>query len=188
MVGSLLFEKIFGDVIGRRLLTFSVAISAGGNIITVLYHVSRVDQEIFREGFLPFSKFFASNYPFGTPLRALFFPLAISVFFLVLKTPSDVYDYIINLEGYPQNLFVGLSCFGIFILRRRNEIDVDSGIRASYFHVIFMTLFCLFLTIAPLNPFSENEKKVSLSMLILLFSSYFFVCFIGLSSSACFQD
>ncbi|ODV87245.1 hypothetical protein CANARDRAFT_174326 [[Candida] arabinofermentans NRRL YB-2248] len=156
LVGSLLFEKIFGYAIGRRFLTMTVALSSAGNIITVLFHISRMNQEIFREGFLPFSRFFASNWPCGAPLRALLFPLVISSFFLLIPTPDNVYDYIINIEGYPLQIFCGMASAGVYIIRYRRP-DLNPEIKAHPIHIIFMTLFSLFLFIGPLNPFKKTE-------------------------------
>ena len=54
LAGSILFTKIFGQFLGKKLLTLAVSLSAGGNIFVVIYTISRVDQEVFREGYLPF--------------------------------------------------------------------------------------------------------------------------------------
>lgn len=156
LVGSLLFERIFGYRIGRQFLTFTIAASAAGNIVAVLYALSRVDQEIFREGFLPFSRFFSSNWPLGTPMRALCFPLVITCFFLLIPTPSNVYDYIINLESYPLQFFIGLAAVGIFINRRRYP-DREAPIKAPSIGVIFIILLSIFLLIAPLLPKEKPE-------------------------------
>jgi len=157
MVGSILMERIFGPIIGKRLLTLTVAISAAGNIMTVLYHISRMNQEIFREGFLPFSRFFASNKPFGSPMRCLVFPLVISGVFLLVPTPSNVYNWVVNLEGYPSQLFVGLTCFGIIILRRRN-LGKEPAFKARLIHIVFVTVFDAFVCISALNPHSMSKE------------------------------
>lgn len=157
MVGNILMERIFGPIIGRRLLTLIVAISAAGNIMTVLYHISRMNQDVFREGFLPFSHFFASNKPFGSPMRCLVFPLVISAVFLLVPTPSNVYNWVVNLEGYPSQLFVGLTCFGIILLRRRNQ-GKQPEFKARLIHIIFVTAFDAFVCISALNPRSMSKE------------------------------
>ncbi|VEU24424.1 DEKNAAC105590 [Brettanomyces naardenensis] len=178
MVGSILMEKLFGYTIGRQLLTLTVAISAAGNIMTVLYHISRMNQEIFREGFLPFSRFFASNHPFGSPMRCLIFPVAISSIFLLIHTPDNVYNYVIDLDGYPLQMFVGLTCFGIFVLRRRRP-NLKPSFRANSIHVVFVSVFSLFMFIGPLNPFSKSTEftgfpNYAYVALIVLFSCFLY--------------
>lgn len=158
MVGGILFEKIFGYQVGSHILSASVAISAAGNIIVSLYHISRMNQEIFRDGFLPFSKYFSSNEPFGTPMRCLIFPLVLSAIFMLLPTPENVYNYVVVLEGYPVQLFIGLTCFGIFILRRRN--GGQSAFKARTMDIIFVTIFSVLTLVGPLNPFSKSKEFV----------------------------
>ncbi|KAH3670505.1 hypothetical protein OGAPHI_001020 [Ogataea philodendri] len=183
MVGSLLYEKLFGYTIGRQCLTMTVAVSSAGNIFTVMFHLSRMNQEIFREGFLPFSRFFASNWPFGAPLRALVFPLVISCFFLLIPTPDNVYDYIINLESYPLELFLGLTVAGIFVLKRRIP-DYQYPNRLLVVHAVVTLALAVFLVVAPLNPFKPSEfvgfpnyayTAVSILLLCVLYWAYTFV-------------
>ncbi|KAG7887853.1 hypothetical protein KL936_003871 [Ogataea polymorpha] len=183
MVGSLLYEKLFGYTFGRQCLTMTVAISSAGNILTVMFHISRMNQEIFREGFLPFSRFFASNWPFGAPLRALLFPLVISCFFLLIPTPDNVYDYIVNLESYPLQLFVGLTVAGIFVLKYRVP-GYHTSNRLLVVHASAIIALSLFLFVAPLNPFRQADFKgfpnyayTSLSILLLciLYWAHIFV-------------
>ncbi|CDK28702.1 unnamed protein product [Kuraishia capsulata CBS 1993] len=157
LVGSLLFEKLFGYKIGRQFLTATVAASAAGNIVAVLYGVSRMNQEVFREGFLPFSKFFASNRPFQAPFPALLIPLVISSVFLLLPIPGDLYDYIVNLEGYPGQIFIGLASAAVFLIRRRRPGYV-APIRAPSIGVIFMILLSVFLFFGPLVPHKGGKE------------------------------
>lgn len=58
---------MFGDYAGTRVLPVFVALSAFGNLIAVAVGQSRVFREVARQGIFPFSKFFASTKPFGTP-------------------------------------------------------------------------------------------------------------------------
>lgn len=178
MVGSMLMEKLFGYKIGRQLLTSTVAISAAGNIMTVLYHVSRMNQEIFREGFLPGSRFFASNHPFGAPMRCLIFPLFLSSAFLLAPTPKNVYSWVVNLEGFPSQLFVGLTCFGIFILRYRSKDDSETIYRTSLVHVAFVTLFALFVVIGSLLSFSNGKESTGLPNYAYCAMFMLFCCFL----------
>jgi amino acid transporter len=48
--------------LGKRIACAFIAVSALGNVIVMSYTATRVKQEIAKEGFLPFPKFFAPNY------------------------------------------------------------------------------------------------------------------------------
>jgi amino acid transporter len=158
MVGLVLFEKFFGDSIGKIILSSLIAFSVGGNIITVIYHISRMNQEIFREGFLPYSKFFASNWPFGSPAPSLLIPFVITSSFLIIPTDSNIFNYAINLESYPTQIFFGLACLGILILRYRSP-EIIPGIQASYLDIGFMIIFSLFMFLGPLIHPDNDEFK-----------------------------
>ncbi|KAG0687831.1 hypothetical protein C6P40_001835 [Pichia californica] len=172
MIGLVLFEKFFGNSIGKIILSSLIAFSVGGNIITVLYHISRMNQEIFREGFLPFSKFFASNLPFGSPLPSLLIPVFITSLFLIIPTKSNIFNYTINLESYPTQIFFGLACFGILILRFRSP-EIKPNIKASLIDIGFMILFSLFMFLGPIikpdnTEFNGLPSYAFVSILILL--------------------
>lgn len=153
LVGSLLFEKLFGYRIGRQFLTFSISACAAGNVFVVLYGVSRMNQEVFREGFLPFSHFFAANIPFGAPLPALSIPFVITCGFLLFKTPGNIYNYVVNLESYPQQIFLAFLAVGLIIVRRRK---CESSMRAPYWAIAFIMALSVFLSVGPLVPSEEN--------------------------------
>lgn len=55
------FGRIGGEALGRRLFSAFLAVSSAGNIIVMTYTAARMKQEIAKEGFLPFSKFFAQS-------------------------------------------------------------------------------------------------------------------------------
>ena len=84
-----------------------------GIFFVVIYTISRVDQEVFREGYLPFSRFMSSNWPYGAPLRTLLLSVAITTTVIVLFPGGDIYSYMVSLEGYPQQLAIALIAIGI---------------------------------------------------------------------------
>ena len=61
------FTAVFGNYAGTRVLPVFVALSAFGNLVSVALTHSRMFREVARQGTLPFSAFFASTKPFGTP-------------------------------------------------------------------------------------------------------------------------
>lgn len=68
-VAQAFFNRTFGalgpDDTGERVLNAFLAISSLGNIIVMTYTASRMKQEIAKEGFLPFAKFFAQDKDFS---------------------------------------------------------------------------------------------------------------------------
>jgi len=74
-VAQQFFQRTFGVLgnseTGERVLNAFLAISSLGNIIVMTYTASRMKQEIAKEGFLPFAKFFAQDrdYSLGRLLR-----------------------------------------------------------------------------------------------------------------------
>jgi amino acid transporter len=67
LLAAKFFTAVFGDYAGARVLPVFVALSAFGNLISVALSQSRVFREVARQGIFPFSAFFASTKPFGTP-------------------------------------------------------------------------------------------------------------------------
>ena len=61
------FQAVFGDYAGARVLPVFVALSAFGNLVSFALSHSRVFREVARQGIFPFSTFFSSTKPFGTP-------------------------------------------------------------------------------------------------------------------------
>lgn len=158
LAGSILFTKIFGQFLGKKLLTLAVSLSAGGNIFVVIYTISRVDQEVFREGYLPFSRFMSSNWPYGAPLRTLLLSVAITTTVIVLFPGGDIYSYMVSLEGYPQQLAIALIAIGIFIIRKRYP-ELHSPIKAGVVGTISVFLISLYLLIGPfVSSKSPNPK------------------------------
>lgn len=154
LVGSLLFEKLFGYQVGRHILTMSAALCAGGNVFVVMYTISRVSQEVFREGYLPFSLFMASNWPFDAPLRTLLLSCSLSTLVIITCPNGDVYSYVVSLESYPQQIFVFLCSIGIFLIHKRHT-EITAPIKSPFAGTIIVILISLYLIITPLigeNP------------------------------------
>ena len=116
LIGSLLFEKVFGHKVGKQLLTFSVALCAGGNIFVVLYTISRVKRYFVRGSFLVQGLWLQIG-RLEAPLPTLVLSCTLTTL-VILAPKGDLYNYIIALEGYPNQIFLGLTAIGIFIIRR----------------------------------------------------------------------
>ncbi|KAG1860073.1 amino acid transporter [Suillus subluteus] len=118
-VAALFFGNVFGSVAERALSVF-IALSALGNVITSTFSASRVNQELAKEGIpLPFgNKFWASNWPTGkSPLPGLIIHLIISVIVIIAPPPNIAYPFILDVEGYPQQIINFFIVIGLFYLR-----------------------------------------------------------------------
>ncbi len=67
LVAGLFFRNMFGESAAAKSLPAFVALSNLGNVLAVSFAHARVNQELAKEGMLPFSRFWASNKPFNAP-------------------------------------------------------------------------------------------------------------------------
>ncbi|KAF8835791.1 amino acid transporter [Paxillus ammoniavirescens] len=118
-VAALFFKNVFGTAAERALAIF-VALSALGSTITVSFPTARVNQELAKEGIpLPFgNRFWASNWPTGkSPLPGLILNLIPTVI-VIIAPPMDVaYPFVLDVQGYPQQIINFLVVVGLFWLR-----------------------------------------------------------------------
>jgi amino acid transporter len=97
--GRILAASFFRNVMGpkaERALSVFVALSAFGNVLSVIFSQGRIVQELGREGILPFSRFWASNRPFNAPLAGLFEHWLVSVIIMLAPPPGDAYNFILK--------------------------------------------------------------------------------------------
>lgn len=71
LVAALFFRNMFGDSAGARVLPAFVCLSNLGNVLAVSFAHARLNQELAKEGLLPWSRFWASNKPFNAPATAV---------------------------------------------------------------------------------------------------------------------
>lgn len=94
-----------------------VAISAFGNIMTITFAQARVNQELAKEGIVPFPRFWASSWPRGSPAAGLILHLIPSLVVIIAIPFGDAYSFILDLEGYPSSVINFLVVLGLFYLR-----------------------------------------------------------------------
>jgi hypothetical protein len=141
-VALLFFRKVFGrneaDVLPDRVFNSFLALSSFGNIIVTTYTAARMKQEIAKQGFVPFARFFAMNadvsigrlviylrqkswwIPFfsspeehreATPVGALVLHM-VACIVLIWSTyglrPADAYGVLTNFSAYLITAFFGM--------------------------------------------------------------------------------
>jgi amino acid transporter len=85
--------------------------------MTVTFAQARVNQELAKEGVIPFPKFWASSWPFGSPSAGLLLHFIPSFIVIVAIPFGDAYNFILDVEGYPTSVINFFVVVGFFILR-----------------------------------------------------------------------
>ncbi|EGX50893.1 hypothetical protein AOL_s00054g979 [Orbilia oligospora ATCC 24927] len=148
LIAGLFFERVFGYSVGRRVLSLAVAVSTAGNVMVGLFSQSRLNQEVARQGVIPFSKFFASSKPFNAPLAALSINFIQAFFIITFTPPADIYAFILDVQSYAQQ-FVALAVVIGLILLRRKQPDLKRPYKAPSAAVVVRIATCVALLIAP---------------------------------------
>ncbi|BCS21055.1 high affinity methionine permease [Aspergillus puulaauensis] len=162
--GQIVAAVFFGNMFGARaekVMSVFVALSAFGNVLSVIFSQGRIVQELGREGVLPLSKLWASNKPFKSPAAGLFEHWVVSVIIMLAPPPGDAYNFLVNLISYPLaivNFFVSLGLIYIYLTKDKNFPDWSPGIRATLPVTIFFCLSNLYLVIAPYIPPTEDQN------------------------------
>lgn len=158
IVAAAFFRNVMGKTAERALSVF-VALSAFGNVLSVIFSQGRLVQELGREGILPFSRLWASNKPFNAPLAGLFEHWAVSVIIMLAPPPGDAYNFIVNLISYPLaivNTFVGAGLAYLYF--RRDAYNFHPPFRATLPVAVFFSLSNVYLIVAPFVPPSDGQN------------------------------
>lgn len=95
LVAASLFRNMYGHKAERALSVF-VALSAFGNVLSVIFSQGRLVQELGREGVLPFSRLWASNRPFNAPLAGLFEHWLVTAITILAPPAGDAYNFVLK--------------------------------------------------------------------------------------------
>lgn len=156
------FKYAFGDRAEKAASVF-VALSAWGNVMSVIFSQGRIIQSLGREGTLPFPRFFGTSKPFGTPFVGLFEHWIICIITMLAPPPGDAYNFILNLISYPLNVVNTVLAAGLLYVywkkfRGTLEKEWKPPIRATIPVIIFFFLSSLYLIVAPYVPPVHGQK------------------------------
>ncbi|KAI0765747.1 amino acid transporter [Irpex lacteus] len=153
-VASIFFEKVFGPS-AQKALTVFVALSALGNVLTTIFASSRVNQELAKEGVpLPFgNRFWSSTWPMKTPLPGFLMHAIPSIIVIIAPPPNIAYPFILDVEGYPQQIINFFIVIGLFWLRWKKP-DAARPFKGDFLSVwlplaFFFLAATVFLIVAP---------------------------------------
>ncbi|OAG09750.1 methionine permease [Paraphaeosphaeria sporulosa] len=155
LIAALFFEKSFGPSWGKTVLPLAVALSGAGNVMVVTFALARLNQEIARQGFLPFSNILASTEPFNAPMGALIVHYIPSLLVIALPPSNEVYSFILEVEGYPGTIFALALSIGLLYLRQKRP-DLKRPFRAWKIAPVFRIILSLALLAAPFFPPKEK--------------------------------
>ncbi|KAH3901579.1 Mup3p SCDLUD_001342 [Saccharomycodes ludwigii] len=181
LLGSILFTRMYGEIWGRKFITFSIAISALSNLFVALYSISRVNQEIFRHGYFPFTEQLSKNWPFNSPFPSLLVSTFLTIGWLTLLPPGNGvgYNYLVSLEAYGSQIVLLFVAIGIFVYKWKHPNLKPADIKSSSVGNAFFIIFSFYLVVTPFI-FNDSGYKNSLPyfpsyylMTIILFSFSF---------------
>ncbi|PGG96465.1 hypothetical protein AJ80_09827 [Polytolypa hystricis UAMH7299] len=154
VAASLFFRAVFGSGGASRGLNFLIALSAFGNLVTVLIGQSRAIRECGRQGVIPFPKFWASTYPFGTPLGPYFLKWSMTVLMILAPPAGDAFNFVVDLQSYPDAIFYFAMTVGLILIRRqRKHIGASKTEFRSWDIALAITLLVnAFMLVMPWYP------------------------------------
>ncbi|EXJ87337.1 hypothetical protein A1O3_04296 [Capronia epimyces CBS 606.96] len=154
IAASLFFEKVFGSGRSVKGLNFLIALSAFGNLLAGNIGISRLTRECGRQGVLPFPRFWASTQPFGTPLGPYLVKYILTVIMILAPPAGDAFNFIVNLQVYPNALYNVFIAIGIYLVRwRRGKAKLPRGVfKAWDVAVVFNILVNLYMVVMPWYP------------------------------------
>lgn len=114
-----------------------------------------MNQEVARQGFLPFSHVFASSRPFGSPMGGLVVHYIPSLLVIALPPSASVYSFIAEVEVYAGQFFGLATAAGLVILRYKKP-ELYRPFKAWLPAVWLRIAMSLCLIVAPLFPYEDG--------------------------------
>ncbi|KAJ5781295.1 hypothetical protein N7457_006455 [Penicillium paradoxum] len=145
VAAGVFFEKVFGTGGAASALNFLICLSAFGNLLAVLIGQSRV---------LPFTSFWTSTRPFGTPLGPYLVKWGLTVLMILAPPAGDAFNFIVDLGVYPASFFGLLLTIGLVVTRiRRTRLNLPApDYQAWHVTVAFAICSNLYMVVMPWYP------------------------------------
>ncbi|TEY71752.1 hypothetical protein BOTCAL_0087g00190 [Botryotinia calthae] len=159
VVAGHFFRNIFGKVVSENVLPIAVVVSAFGNIAATSFAQARVNQELGRDGLLPFSDFFSGKEG-EAPIPGLFLHWFVSVLVIVVPPPGEIYNFLVDIGGYPVSVISVAISGGLLYLQLTPSENYVSPFRAKKLYIIvFMLSNCLLLILPWIKPVEEKGDE-----------------------------
>lgn len=181
VMAAVFFRKVFGDGLAVHILPLFVVVSAAGNIAATVFTQARVNEELAKEGILPAfwlskpkpttnpltrpitssrarslssskSSLVSSPAAVTTPSRGILLHWAVSVAAIILPPPGKLYNFLVDIGGYPVSLLSVAVSLGLLHLHRdlRHYNTPCRAPRAAI--VVFAASNCLLLVLPWVPP------------------------------------
>ncbi|KAJ9132201.1 Amino acid transporter [Coniochaeta hoffmannii] len=155
-VAAQFFKNVWGDssFVTRALPVF-IALSALGNVFAQSFAMPRVKQELAKEGVLPFSKIWASDWPRQAPTGAIALHWLFTVAFILGSQTSDVYTFVTNVFIYSGNwikLFLGVGLLYLTWTPSERWKEQRTTFKSFPILTIFWIISLLYVIAAPFIP------------------------------------
>ncbi|KAK0391428.1 hypothetical protein NLU13_0928 [Sarocladium strictum] len=153
LAAAVFFRTAFGSA-AESALNFCVLLSSFGNLLAVLISQSRQIREIARQGVLPWTEFWVSTRPFGTPVGPYLMKWAFTFLMIVAPPAGDAFQFVVSLKTYPDAIFHVALGVGLILLRWRRDRSGTprSQFRAWWIIVVLYLLAQVYLLVMPWIP------------------------------------
>ncbi|TLD33655.1 hypothetical protein PspLS_00386 [Pyricularia sp. CBS 133598] len=156
IVAAAFFENVWGEgTFTKRVVPVFIALSALGNVFAQSFAMPRVKQELAKEGILPFSRVFASDWPFKAPSGAIFLHWIFTVIFIFGSVTSDSYTFVTNVFIYTGNwikLLIGVGLLYLTFKVSEGWREQRTTFRSYPLLTIFWIISLLYSVGAPFAP------------------------------------
>ncbi|KAK3367078.1 amino acid transporter-like protein [Lasiosphaeria ovina] len=156
VVAGVFFRNVFGPgAPSHVILPLFIIISAAGNIAATSFAQARVNEELAKDGLLPWSRLCSSSPP---PTRGLLLHWLISTLVIVLPPPGRIYNFLVDVGSYPVSVLgVAISC-GLLYLHSSSASKYRTPFRAPRPAVaVFAASNCLLLILPWVPPAGGRE-------------------------------
>lgn len=178
VVAGTFFRKVFGDTLGEHVLPLFVVVSAAGNIAATSFAQARVNEELARQGVLP--RFWLtdrhtedaakdrssspsktrglaastsrSNAASRTPSRGLLLHWLVSVAMIVLPPPGKIYNFLVDIGGYPVSVISVAVSLGLLHLHNSPSERWATPCRAPRLAILVSAASNVLLLVLPWVP------------------------------------
>ena len=150
------FKIVFGEVVGENILPVFIIVSAFGNIAATSYAQARVNQELGRDGLLPFPSIWTRSKT-EIPTAGLFLHWLVSVLVIIIPPPGEIYEFLVDIGGYPVSVISVAISFGLLYLQTSSQENWSSPFRAKKIYILVFALSnCLLLVLPWIKPKEEK--------------------------------
>ncbi|KAK0738572.1 amino acid permease-domain-containing protein [Schizothecium vesticola] len=173
VVAAVFFQNVMGKTtFVTKALPVFVGMSALGNVFAQSFAMPRVKQELAKEGVLPFSRFWASDWPFNAPSGAIFLHWLVTTALILgsqigsqsgsaasaVSQISTLYTFVTNVFIYTGNwikLFLAVGLLYLNFTPSERWAEQRTTFRSSPLLTIFWIASLLFVLGA---PFIKNNQ------------------------------